>query len=446
MSGESSQAPGAAIAAPAAIAWPAAARRRAAALARDPAARVVLRALVLSRVVVWAAGLFGALALGRRRGWAGFDPAHVTEPFGAVANALLAPAARWDSVWFLAVANHGYGGSSARTAFFPLYPLLAHAAGWLTGSALTGGLPVSLVAFAMGLGLVHRLAELELGRAAADRAVLLLACFPMSFFFSAVYSESLFLALSAGALLAARREHWALAGALGALGAATRSVGVVLVLPLLWIYLYGPRAPGAPRARAGPAWRPRHPLRPSGLWLALVPAGLGAYMGWLWAAGVDPMTPFHAQEVWLREFAGPFGAVIDGAVAAFDGARQLLSGGRSPVYFHAAGGDPLAVGAQNLMLFGFLALALRALAGTLRRLPLAYGLWCVTALALPLSYPVGPQPLMSLPRFLLVLFPLFLWAGAWAGEGRRRFALLLGGELALLAVFTALFARWTFVA
>jgi hypothetical protein len=60
-----------------------------------------------------------------------------------------------------------------------------------------------------------------------------------------------------------------------------------------------------------------------------------------------------------------------------------------------------------------------AVVGTLRRLPPAYGAYVVAALALPLSYPVGPQPLMSLPRFLAVLFPLFMWLGAWLADGGR---------------------------
>ena len=81
--------------------------------------------------------------------------------------------------------------------------------------------------------------------------------------------------------------------------------------------------------------------------------------------------------------------------------------------------------------------------GTLRRLPAAYGAYVVAALALPLSYPVGPQPLMSLPRFLAVLFPLFMWLGAWMADGGRlRRAIVLAPSAAGLAVVTAVFATW----
>ena len=52
-------------------------------------------------------------------------------------------------------------------------------------------------------------------------------------------------------------------------------------------------------------------------------------------------------------------------------------------------------------------------------LPLAYGVYVIAALALPLSYPVASQPLMSLPRFLVVLFPLSIWLAAWLAEHPR---------------------------
>jgi hypothetical protein len=259
----------------------------------------------------------------------------------------------------------------------------------------------------------------------------------MSFFFSAVYSESLFLALSIGAVYAARRERWAWAGALGLLAATTRSAGVLLLVPLAMIYLWDA---GRPRLRT------MRPLRPDALWLALVPLGLLAYCGLLALGGHDPLAPFQAQEVWFRTFAGPFGGAWDALVAAVQGARQLLSGAREPVYFTAAGGDPFVVARHNIELFVWLVLTLAALAGVLRRLPAAYGAYVVAALALPLSYPVGPQPLMSLPRFVAVLFPLAIWLALWMTGRAVRERLVLGAFAAGLAVYSAIFATWHWVA
>ena len=419
------------------------ARRRGAAkitampwLRRDAALADAWRALWTSRLLVWISGAVAVAAFGLSGREADFDPAGLTTPYGATGDALVATLGRWDSVWYLAIADGGYG-DGAREAFFPLYPLLVKLAGLPVGSALVGGALLSTALLLVALVILHRLVALDHGRAVARNAVLVTALFPMSYFFSAVYSESLFLALSVGAVYAARRDRWALAGTLGALAAATRSAGIVLLVPLVLIYLWG----------AGPpALRARRPLRRDALWLGLVPLGLAAYCGFLALEGLDPLAPFHAQDVWFRSFAGPFAGIWDGAVAAWQGARQLVSGAREPVYFTAAGGDPFVVARHNIELFAWLLLGAAAVAGTLRRLPAAYGAYVLAALALPLSYPVGPQPLMSLPRFLAVLFPLAIWLALWMTGRAWRERLVLGSFAAALAIYTGIFATWHFVA
>jgi hypothetical protein len=359
--------------------------------------------------------------------------------FDPLGDLLVGPAARWDAVWYVAVAQHGYDGG-ASSAFFPLYPLLMRVGGALVASTLLAGALLSFAAFVAALALLHRLAVLELGERAAGAAVALTAVFPMSFFFSAAYSEALFLALSLGAVLAAREGRWAWAGVAGALAATTRSAGVIVLVPLAVLYLYGPRADGPGALRGGRVSR-------DALWLALVPAGLAVVLAYHGLAWGDALAPLRAQDVWHRHFAGPFGGAWDGTVAAWDGARQVLHGAPPPVYFPKAAGDAVAIGRHNVMLFAFLVLAVPALAGALRRLPLAHGAYAATALLLPLSYPVGPQPLMSLPRFEAVLYPLFLWLGWWLarGPGWRR-GLVLTVFAAGLGGFSALFATWHWVA
>ncbi len=411
------------------------ARVRAAA-ARDDALVDMWRALWLSRVLVWAAGVVAVLVFGLSGREGDFDPAGVTSPFGATGDLLAAPFARWDSVWYLAIAGGGYG-DGAREAFFPLYPLVVKIAGVPLRSPLIAGALASTALLAVALGLLHRLVALDFERRVARNAVLVTALFPMSFFFSAVYSESLFLALSIGAVYAARRERWALAGLLGALAASTRSAGVLLLVPLAILYLWdGGRVVG----------RARRPLRADALWLGLVPLGLVAYCAYLALSGGDALTPFHAQEVWFRTFAGPFAGAWDGVVAGVQGARQLLSGARDPVFFREAGGDPFVVAHHNIELLCWLVLTVAAAVGALRRLPAAYGAYLLAALALPLSYPVGPQPLMSLPRFVSVLFPLAIWLALWMTGRAWRERIVLGTFAGGLAVYTAIFATWHFVA
>jgi mannosyltransferase PIG-V len=407
------------------------------------------RAFWTSRAAVWAAGLLGLLWFGQAPGTDQFDPTGTTRPFSHGVDLLLAPAARWDSVWYLSIAQDGYGhadGDVAKAAFYPLYPLLTKVAGWIVQSALIGGLLVSLACFLGALVLLRRLAEIELGERDAHGTVLLVAFFPTAFFFSAVYAESLFLLLSVATLLAARQGRWAWAGALGALAAMTRNSGVVLLLPALLLFLWGPRADRPdPLAAVHAWWRPRHPLTPQVLWLGLIPLGLVAYMTYIGIQLGDPLAPFAAQELWARHFS-PLGGVWEGARAAWLGLRQLLHGERVPVYFGEAAGDPLVIAGQNLMLFGFLVFAVVATVGALRRLPFAYGAYAVAALVLALCYPVEAQPLMSLPRFLLVLFPLQMWLARWARERGGGVERAVAISAVLLGLLTAQFARWGFVA
>ena len=308
-----------------------------------------LRAVVLSRLLIWSAGMLAVLVGGVSSRAADFDPSRTLAPYGQPLDTLVAPGARWDSVWYLAVAHSGYGSDPARPAFFPLYPLLLRA----LGSDIVVGIALSLACFAVGAVFLYRLTALELGTAAAGPAVMALALFPGSLFFSMVYSEALFLALSVGAVTPGE-PGTGLGRALGALAAATRSAGVVLLVPLALLWWAHSR-----RAR-------------DGVWLALVPVGLAAFCGALALAGHDALAPFDAQGQWYRSFAGPFAGVWDGTVAAWDGARQLLSGSRVPTYFAPAGGDAFAAAAHNLSLFAFLVPAVPAVIGVARRLPPAY--------------------------------------------------------------------------
>jgi Mannosyltransferase (PIG-V) len=414
------------------------------------AAGVAWQALWTSRLVVLCSGVLAVLSFGNASDWRGFDPQGLTTPFGYFGNLLAAPFARWDSVWYLTIAKGGYDHDPARAAFFPLYPLILHGVGFVVGSDLIAGVLISLAAFGVALLLLYRLAALELDRELARLTVMLVAFCPMAYFFSAVYSESLFLALSVGCVWQARSGRWAAAGILGGLAAAERGNGIALVVPLILLFLYGPRVDPAPRLEWPRAPRvrrflPRYRPTPALAWVLLVPAGLGAYMLALAALTGDGLAPFQAGAAWYRHFAGPFGGVWDGAVAAWDGLRQLLHGPPPPTYFAQAGGNPLSVGGANLMLFGFLVLGGVALVGVFRRLPVAYGAYCLAALALPLSYPVTPQPLQSLPRYEVVLFPLFMWA-AWWLRRRQLVTPALAALAVLLGLFTAEFATWRFVA
>jgi hypothetical protein len=394
--------------------------------------RQATAAFLSSRLLVYAVALFASLRLGAdgSANAAKFDDASLTHPLGGFGDVLFSPLARWDAVWYLGIAGDGYDGG-ADAAFFPLYPLLVRTLVLpypSEAALLVSAYVVSLACFAGALWLLQRLVELELGRPVARTTVWLIALFPAALYFGAPYSESLFLLVSVGAFYAGRTGRWAWAGGLAAAATATRSAGIVLLVPLFVLWLDS--QPRRGRALA---------------WLGLAPVGLAAYALHLELAHGDALAFIDAQEVWYRDFAGPLVGAWDGTVAAWDGVRQLASGSRDHVYFEAAAGDPFRVAAINVLLFAFLAFAAVAVAGAFRRLPRAYGAYALAALALPLSYPVDPQPLMSLPRFLAVLFPLFMWL-ALVSEERGWTVHVASTSAVGLGLFTTQFAGWEWIA
>jgi Mannosyltransferase (PIG-V) len=393
---------------------------------RRAAARDAWTAFCTSRAVVWAAGMAAVLAFG----WAGdtsarLDPFFMTVPFtDTFANLLVAPAARFDSAWYLAIAEHGYD-VTGRSAFFPAFPALVRVGGEMVGSPLIAGIAVSSCCGLGGLYLLHRLVALDFGIERARTVVWLAAWFPGAMVISAVYSESLFLMVSVGAIYAARLGRWPLAGALGAAAAATRSGGVVVIVPLLIIYFFAQR-------------RPRADI----LWILLgVPAGLAAYVLYLGLSTGDPLSVFTAQAVWGRAFV-PLGGIALGLWSALQGAFELILPGigRPPSAF-ADGVSSELVDLRDIAMLGFLAGGVWLCHEAARRLNPAYSAYAACGLALPLSVPAGSFPLMSLPRFEFVIFPLWIALALWAHERQRvRQVLWLFGTL--LAISSALFAVW----
>lgn len=441
--------------------------------------RVALRAFAVSRLVVWGAGLLAILVLGwaESRG-ARLDPLWGCRPTGTAAlDALVAPGCRWDSTWYLKIAEAGYTSADpARSAFFPLYPaLIAIASAPLGGSLLVAGLLISWVCALAFLTLLHRTVAAARDTATATTVVRVAAFVPPAVFLSAVYTEALFLLLSLGALVAARRDRWAWAGVLAAFAASCRSIGVLLMIPLVVEYLWGRRSAAAgpaPRLRAGTdgtgegaapsggrlpmaqwpsaargwigiAWRSRRPLRPDVLWIGLVPLGVVAYAAYLGVATGDPMGVVRAQGDWERTFLTPIGGLVAGAWVIVGRAGDLLG-----LWYMA----PLSPGqvpglalARDVVLLVVVVVAIAVLWWARRRMPLSWVVWGAVSLAYPLSVPSMQQPLMSLPRFAMACFPIAVALGLWAHAGRRMrwLAPLL---LVLQAAWTVLFVSWTWAA
>jgi Mannosyltransferase (PIG-V) len=379
---------------------------------------------VASRALIWVVAIVAVLRFG-------VEP-KITPPHEVVLGSwtpqlLVAPAVPWDAGHYVAIAQHGYD-TPMRAAFFPLYPLLVRGVGAVIGSEVWAGVVLALGALFAALYLLHRLVALELGPRYPRAALLVTALFPTAFFFSAIYTESLFLALTVGAFYFARRERWALAALCGALAAATRNTGVLLLVPLALM----------PRAR-----------RRDAAWLAAIPAGLVAVLAY-WAHRGNWKAPFDAQRFWDRSFS-PLGGLLHGSWDAVVSFGQLVAGPAHHVLTTPTPAQngilsvPTTLATVNLTDFAFVAFAVVGCVGAARRLPLAYPAYGAVGIAAAVSAPTKFEPLMSMPRYAAVLFPAQMWLAAWAVD-RGRLNQTLTVCAAALALLTAEFAGWRWVA
>jgi hypothetical protein len=109
------------------------------------------------------------------------------------------------------------------------------------------------------------------------------------------------------------------------------------------------------------------------------------------------------------------------------------------------GSEALGPAVRKIGQFALACGALAAMVGVLRRLPAAYGVLAATTLAFILSFPYPPGPLASSARYLVVVFPLFMWLG-WRLSDRRAYAVTVVVFAAGLVYCAAMFATWRFVA
>jgi hypothetical protein len=210
-------------------------------------------------------------------------------------------------------------------------------------------------------------------------------------------------------------------------------------VPLVLLYLYGPREDREPDRPAG-GWRSRYALGPDLLWIAAVPVGLLAYLTYLKLHLGHPLAPFNQQDHWRRSFI-PLGGVPAGV---WDGLKALVAavpGGASVVGAHLSA---RAITKHTVEL-AFLVLGAVLLRMSWKRLPFAYTALAGLSLALAVSAPSHGEPLRSLPRFTLVLFPLWIALALWATEHRRVRAVILICA-PLLVLWTYLFVSWTWAA
>jgi Mannosyltransferase (PIG-V) len=346
----------------------------------------------------------------------------------------------WDGEHYVALALDGYFQAPryVSPAFFPMYPLLIR-----SFSEVFGGSPskealsywgplLSLLFLPFAFYFIYEIARQGWGERAAKGTILALAFFPTAFFFNAAYTESLFLALSAGSLWAIRvKRNLLLACILAGLATATRNVGIFLVVPLMyeWIAQGGLKEP---RER----WR--------GLYLAFAPSGLIVYMGYLWIKFGDPLLFYSSQKYWKREATGPLVTAARAWETAVEGVDLL----RDPGLWAHPSVQNFAdhLGRANPFYdLAFLIFSVVIVLAGARKLPLSLTIYSLLLIVLPALFGTPDSPLMGIPRYMLVAFPILIVLGLLA-----RKKLLFAGWLILSTtvsiILCALFVSWRFVA
>jgi len=361
----------------------------------------------LTLVALIGTGLLEALPPVSAPGWA-------APPADPGWHVLVTAWERFDGLWFLSIASNGYVDGNGSAAFFPGYPLLIRAVSpVLGGHPLAAALLVSNVSAFGSMVVLYFLSASELDEGAARRTVVYLAVFPTAFFLLAPYSEAPFLLLALVSLWAARRRRWAIAGLAAAGASATRSIGALLFIPLVAEAIGQRRESGEP---------PGAKLA----WSALALAGATGYALFWQALSGDSLAPLHQQATWQRGLLFPTETVV----------RATAEAWRFPGLYP---------GGYHLLDWIIVVPALAAGVWVARHTRLAFGLYTWLSLLVPLSFAFGPRPFMSMPRFLVVVFPL-LWAfAAWAPKRRGIHEAVVASFAGLQVLMLVLFVNWYFV-
>ena len=401
---------------------------RLAAAWRTPAVQTAAGAVLGTRLAILLVGYLATVTLGYREGGA---------PWRLFTNEFLNLQVRWDTGWYLGIANEGYKYVPDRPldqqniVFFPAFPLAMRVMSRLLGGSssgyMLGGTLVAIVAFFCALIYLYRFACDTLGDDnRASYAVWLTASFPFALFYGAIYSESLYLLGAIGAFYHFRRREFWRAGAWGLLVGLTRPNGCFLSVPLAilalaaWIpeWLAGGSAP-AKRSAIEPAAR-LSGLAPALAAAAMPGAGMLLYSAFIWWLTGNPLQWAAGHLAWGRQYRGLSVLVTE--------RYEYLSQGGLYAYTSQIPAD---------LLNGLGALfVLMAVWPVARRLGLAYAVFIVINLLPPLA----AGGFLSAGRFSAVLFPAFVWFASAVPERHR--PAWLASFMAVQAFNATLFYTW----
>ncbi len=327
----------------------------------------------------------------------------------AAANPMLGVWQRFDTNWFLKIAQRGYAGDDGSTVYMPLYPLLIRAAGALFGgNDLFAALLLGNAALVGALYLLFRVTAELFDAAAAQRALLYALIFPTAFFWFAAYTEALFFLFALASLCLARQKHWGWAGVCGALAALTRLQGALLLAPLA--YLVWQNA-------AEREFQINRKNFLAALPLLLIPL---ATIGFLLFNNLTLLQSYegelHARFVlpWENVWASVT-LILQRQASLVDAANLIVT-----------------------VLFGAM------LIPVWRALPREFALYATVMFLAPLFRMTTTQPLVSMLRYVLILFPMFMLWAQWGKNGWvNRAVIYVSFPLSLY--FSAQFWMWGWV-
>jgi hypothetical protein len=335
--------------------------------------------------------------------------------------------ANWDGAWYADIAAHGYRRASS-TAFFPLYPYLSRGLGWVMGGHVVLAAVVISLVFCLGAFiLLYRLTTQLAGDDVAARTVLYLAVFPTALFLQAAYAESLLLFLVLASFLLAERGRFEWAGVTCGLALLTRPSAFALLAALV-VFAF---------SRGG--WRQVAKV-------TFLSVGLFClYPLMLWSIHRHAWSFLAAQHHWGRAFTplGPIIAIIESVLITLVYALVLVRPPGASPWLH--GFEYLAF--SNVVAQFFLAAFIMLLVLVYRQFGARspYFVYSLISLALPLFSPVTGNPLLSIPRFGLVVFPFFIVLAQHAQARPRLHLAYLSASAPLLAVATVAFALYSWV-
>ncbi|MBI5465192.1 glycosyltransferase family 39 protein [Candidatus Gottesmanbacteria bacterium] len=360
---------------------------------------------VVFSFIIWRFLLFVAAALSLQ-----LIPVRLGFLGGGEENYFISPLlwgwANMDGAHYLSIAQNGY--YQYEQAFFPLYPLLIRLiSGLVGGNYLLAALFISHLSFLGSLIIFYKLLKKQFSEGVARWGIVFLLVFPTSSFFVSAYTESLFLLLVLGSIYSILKKKWATAGILTGLTSATRLVGIFL-LPMLILEW----------------WREKKRSFLGLLGMLLSPLGLLSYIYYLWRTYGDPLMFFHAQPAFGAGRSGQEIILLPQVIYRY--LRIFTTVGFSYDYLIA------------FFEFAAFVFACYILLKNSQKIPVGYQIFAWLAILTPTL----TGSLSSMPRYLLVVFPLFI---TLAAEDRSLKIVYLILSSFLLVLATMFFFRGYFV-